>query len=166
LNGLHLATLLTERQDPFSAPYFFSASIEYSEQEGTNLQLPGRTGEIRYLYNLTIAISSTFIRKSGKYFGYNPVYVSEIRVRGSGPCDDHDVILKRHLSQPSSHGLPQATFYPVSRHCVTCFSADGKSEPAEVEPARQNVNHEVLGGISAAGLKDPFKIPFFDKGIE
>jgi hypothetical protein len=113
-----------------------SASIEYSEQEGINLQLPGRIGEIRYLYSLTIAISSNFIQKSGKYFGYNPVEVSEIRASGGGPCDDHDVILKRHLSQPLSYRLPQATFYSVSRHCVTGFFADGKSEPAQVEPAR------------------------------
>lgn len=123
-------------------------------------------GEIRYLYNLTIAISSTFIRKSGKYFGYNPVKISEFRVSGCCSCDDHDVIRKRHLGQPPSYGLPQATFYSVTRHCVTGFFADGKSEPAEIQPARQCVNHEVLGGKSAPGLKDPFKIPFFYEGIE
>jgi len=31
------------------APYFCIASIEYSEQEGVNLQLDGRKGDRKYL---------------------------------------------------------------------------------------------------------------------
>jgi hypothetical protein len=65
-----------------------------------------------------------------------------------------------------SYRLPQATFYPVSRHCATGFFADGKSESAEIELPGQCVNHEIFGRKSAAGLKDPFKIPLFDERME
>jgi hypothetical protein len=143
-----------------------SASIEYSEQEGTNLQLPGRIGEMRYLYNFTIAISSIFIRKSGKCFGYNAVQVGKFRDGCSCPRYDHDVIFQRLIGQVPSYRLPQSTFYSVSRHCVTGFFADGKSESAEIELPGQCVNHEVFRRKSAAGLKDPFKIPFFDERME
>ncbi len=48
LNGWHLNILFKARKRPFKAPYVLTASIEYSEQVGVNLQLEGSRGEKIY----------------------------------------------------------------------------------------------------------------------
>ena len=60
-NGLHLSILDTVNAVPTMAPLVLSASIEYSEQLGINLQHLGFSGEISFLYAFTSAMSRYFI---------------------------------------------------------------------------------------------------------
>jgi len=53
--------LRAARAEPFNAPYLLIASLAYSEQDGVNLQLEGKRGDIMYLYNLMISMNSIFM---------------------------------------------------------------------------------------------------------
>ncbi len=161
--GWHLAILRTDNQTPFNAPYLSIAWTEYSEQEGTNRQLPGNSGEIRNLYSFTNAISIFFIHESGKCFRYHPVQIGEPRFGGSRPGNDHEVEDKRPFRKSPSHRFPQTPPDPVSDHRTAGFFAYGESEPAEFELARQGVYHKIPGRKPPAGFENPSKVPLLYK---
>jgi hypothetical protein len=43
--GRHLASLRTASQDPRTAPWVATASAAYTEQDGTNLHEPAKSGD-------------------------------------------------------------------------------------------------------------------------
>jgi len=96
-----------------------------------NLQLFGRSGDKKYLYNLIIAIKSVFIFiKPGKYFEYAHLQISEFSLGRRAPCHNYKVILQGPVFQLLSEDFPQTPFNFVSNSSIPDFSAYSKSEPA------------------------------------
>jgi hypothetical protein len=128
---------------PFNIPYLLIASIEYSEQVGVNLQLLGRRGEKRYLYNLINAIKSVFIFvKPGKHSGYAHLQIRKFGLCRGASCYDYKVILQDAAFQLLSEDFPQSPFNLVTNSSLPDFSAYSKPEPAVGQSVWQHVNNK------------------------
>lgn len=67
--------------------------MEYSEQVGVNLQLPGRTGDRIILYSLISVIAMVFIRQSGKNLCYVFAQIREFSINYSPMRNKNNVIV-------------------------------------------------------------------------
>jgi len=108
-----------------------------------NLQLFGRKGEKRYLYNFIIAINSVFIFiEPGKYFDYVHLQIREFSISSRASCHDYKVILQGPVFQLLSEDFPQAPFNFVPNSSIPDFSAYSKSESAIGQFVWQRVNNK------------------------